>query len=62
MKFGKHELRLPANKKEWHHKADHFTHSTYIGAETFFGHGVLQLVAGLMLLTLIVGVLWHVEA
>jgi hypothetical protein len=62
MQVGKLTLRLPANKAEWHHKLDHFTHGSYIAAETFFGHGILQMVAGSMLLVLIIGVLWHVDA
>lgn len=61
MRVGKHEIRLPENKAEWHHKMDHLTHSTYIGAESVFGHGILQYAAWGMLLVLILGVLWHVE-
>lgn len=62
MKIRNHEIRLPGTKQEWHHKMDHLTHSTYVGAESVLGHGVLQYAAWAMLVVLILGVLWHVEA
>lgn len=47
----------PINKKSAVHKSGFLAHCTYLGAAVLEGHGVYSMAAGVLLVTVIVGVI-----
>lgn len=55
-------VKIKVTKETLIHKGEHFFHSSYLAAETVFGHGALQWLAGGALMMVLLAIILHVES